>query len=332
MNKTTTRPLSLPTFDEQRIMEAVDEEVALQASRRAFRALAEGEVTLPRPLGMEIAGVRGEIHVKGAHLRGAPVFALKVATGFYDNVERGLPVGSGLFLVFDATTGFPRALLRDDGFLTDLRTGAAGALATSLLAPERVERLAVVGTGVQARFQLRAISRVVEIGEVRAWSPDPEHVRDYAREMEESLGLPVHGAGECRAAVEGADVVVTVTPARQPVVESRWVEDHATVVAVGSDGPDKQELDVDLLARADKVVVDHPEQCAELGELHHALAAGVLERGDVHATLGEVLTGRRAGREGRELVVCDLTGVGAQDAAVAEAAWERLSPGSSPDA
>jgi len=129
----------------------VGEAEALLAVEKAFRALAEGRVVQPPPLGMDLSRVRGEVHVKGAYLEGESVFAVKVASGFYLNPERGLPTGSGIVLVFDASTGFPLGILQDNGFLTELRTGAAGALAVRLLAPERSLRTAVLGAGSQAR-------------------------------------------------------------------------------------------------------------------------------------------------------------------------------------
>ncbi|HKJ92370.1 MAG TPA: hypothetical protein VJ957_04335, partial [Longimicrobiales bacterium] len=236
--------------EEDALRTHVREAEALEAVEAAFRALAEGRVRQPPPMGLEIPAARGEVHVKGAYLEGAPVFAIKVASGFYGNAERGLPTGSGLVLVFDAATGFPLALLRDNGYLTELRTGAAGALAARLLAPASLERVAVLGTGVQARFQLRAIAKVRRWQETVAWSPDPRHVAAYCDEMSEALAMPFRPAESAQAAVAGADLVVTVTPSRTPILEAAWLASHATVVAVGSDGPEKRELSVDVLARA----------------------------------------------------------------------------------
>lgn len=309
---------------EEELRSVATEAVALEAVERAFAALAAGRVRQPPPFSLELPEVRGEVHAKGAALEGAPIFALKVATGFYDNPARGLPTGSGLMLVFDAGTGFPLAVLEDGGYLTELRTGAAGALAVRLLAPERVERMAVIGTGVQARFQLRAIVGVREPEEVWAWSPEPGHVGAYCEEMEAELGLAVRAAVSAEEAVRGAGLVVTVTPARSPVVRAAWLRADATVVAVGSDGPEKQELEAEALARADKVITDLRDQCARMGELHHAVGAGLLATDDVYADLGELVLGEKPGREADELIVCDLTGVGAQDAALAEAVWARL--------
>ncbi|NNM06082.1 MAG: ornithine cyclodeaminase family protein, partial [Gemmatimonadetes bacterium] len=306
------------------LRELVGEDEALSAVETAFRALAEGRAVQPPPMGLDLDEVRGEVHVKGAYLHGEPVFAIKCASGFYNNAELGLPVGAGLVLVFDATTGFPLALLQDNAYLTEIRTGGAGALAVRLLAPERPLKTAVIGAGSQARYQLRAIRRVREIQELRAWSPIPEELASYVQEMGSTLGVPVSGAGTPGDAVQGADLVVTVTPAREPLLELGWLAKGATVVAVGSDGPEKQELAPEILAPPAKVVVDSRAQCLGLGETHHAVKAGVLRTEDIHGELGEVLLGLRPGREGDELIVCDLTGVGAQDAAMAGVVWGLL--------
>jgi ornithine cyclodeaminase len=138
------------------------------------------------------------------------------------------------------------------------------------------------------------------------------------------LGIPVRCTEEPWSAVAEADLVVTVTPAREPILRLDWLKRGATVVAVGSDGPDKQELDVEILGSAEKVVVDSRSQCLRLGETHHAVSSGVLSPDGIHGELGDVLLGTRSGREGEEMIVCDLTGVGAQDAAMAGAVWSRV--------
>jgi len=315
----------MKVFGEDQLREMVGEAEALAAVEVAFKALAEGRVIQPPPLGLDLKEVRGEVHVKGAYLQGESVFAVKFASGFYGNPERGLPVGAGLVLVFDATTGFPLALFEDNAYLTEIRTGAAGALAVRLLAPDRPLSVAVIGAGAQARYQLRAISQVRKLRELRAWSPFPEEVAAYVEEMASTLGIPVSGAGSPREAVEGADLVVTVTPSREPLLELDWLAKGATVVAVGSDGPGKQELAAEILGAPAKVVVDSLAQCVRLGETQHAVSGGNLAPEDIHAELGEVLLGMRPGREGDELIVCDLTGVGAQDAAMAGVVWDLLS-------
>ncbi len=309
---------------EQELRDVVDESMALDAAEHAFRALAEDRVEQPPPMGFDFPEASGEVHVKGAAIRGAPLFAVKLASGFYRNPEKGLPVSSGLVLVCDQTDGSPLAVFHDNAYLTELRTAAAGALAARLLAPDPIEKMAVLGTGAQARYQLRAISRVRPLRQVSAWSPHPERTKRYCDEMSESLGISFSPAGSAREAVRDASLVLTVTTAKKPLVEVDDISSGATVLAVGSDGPSKQELDARLVANADKLVVDRLSQCAGLGELHHALDAKLMSEDDVYAELGDIVIGRRPGREGDELIICDLTGVGAQDAAIAEVAWRAL--------
>ena len=319
-------------IEEHAIRAAVGPAEALVAAERAFRALGEGAAVQPAPLGLDVPPVEGEVHAKGAYLTGSEIFAIKIATGFYRNAARGLPSGAGLFLIFDATTGFPLALLRENGYLTDLRTGAAGALAARHLAPPHIGTVAVLGSGMQARLQLQCLRLVRRLDAVRAWSPTREHLERYCREMERELQVPVQAAESAERAVRGADLVITATPSRRPLVQAHWLARHATVIAVGADGPEKQELSAECLARATKVVADRTSQCLALGEIHHAVNAALLDPSRIYAELGEIVTGRKPGREADELIVCDLTGVGAQDAAIAEAAWRRLGEAQCADA
>jgi len=291
---------------------------AIREVREAFAKLARGEAVLPGVIGIDIPEHRAEVHVKGAYLKGAPYYSIKEAAGSWNNPAKGLPIGSGLVLVFDAETTFPRAILFDNGYLTDLRTGAAGAVAADLLAKRDIDRVGMVGVGYQGRYQLEALLQVRAPDRVIAVARDEAKVSAYCREMEAKHGVPVVPAKTVEQAVRGSDLVVTSTPATTPIVRADWVGPGMHITAVGSDGPDKQELEVAVLAKADKVVADRLEQCAALGEIHHALVAGALRREDVYAELGEIAAGIKRGRESdEEITIADLTGVGVQDAAVA---------------
>ena len=291
---------------------------ALDAVREAFVKLARGQALLPGVLGLDIRETRTEAHIKGAFLLGTPYFTVKAASGSYDNPTRGLPVSGGLVMVFDATTGLPRAILFDNGYLTDLRTGAAGALAADLLAKKEVDRVGIIGVGTQARYQLAALLGVRRLATVLAYGRSTAKAAAFAREVESRHGVRVTVAPTMEKAVRGSDIVITVTPATQPLVQADWVQDGTHITAVGADEAEKQELDVRVLQKADKVVADRLEQCLRLGEIHHAVEAGVFSKEDVYAELGEIAAGMKPGRESDdEITVADLTGVGIQDAAVA---------------
>jgi ectoine utilization protein EutC len=292
---------------------------ALAAVREAFVKLARGQATLPGVIGLDIPEHEGEVHVKGAYLHGSPYFSIKEAAGFYANARRGLPVGSGLVLVFDATTGRLAVLILDNGYLTELRTGAAGALAADLLARREVATVGIFGSGGQARYQLEALLGVRRPRRVLVHGRSADSVAAYAREMQERHGIAVAPVASAREAVVDSDLVITTTPSRSPILRAEWLRPGTHVTAVGADGPDKRELESAVLARADKVVADRLEQCLRLGEIHHAVADGTLSAAAIHGELGAIAAGLLSGRSSNdEITVADLTGVGVQDAAVAD--------------
>lgn len=295
---------------------------AVDSIEAAFAALTRGEARLPDAISLAFPEEHGDVHVKGAHLKNAPYFAFKIASGFYDNPRKGLSSAGGLMLVFDATTGFPVALLLDNGYLTSLRTGAAGAVAARYLSRSRLTKVAVIGAGTQGRFQVRALSVVRDVPNVFVWDCVPTYAEHYHREMTQELGVEVTVSPSIEAAVRGADLIVTVTPSRQPLVQADWLSPGVHINAVGSDEPEKQELDVSVLARADLIIADRLSQCLRFGEIHHAVQSGVIHADAVGGELGDVIAGHVRGRtDDQQITVCDLTGVGVQDAAIATLAY-----------
>jgi ectoine utilization protein EutC len=309
--------MEISILNEEEIRDLIGPAEAFHACREAFMKLARGEVIQPDVLSVEIPEHNGEVHAKGGYIRGARYFSIKVAAGFYDNAKLGLPTLSGAVWVFDASTGFLHAIFFDNGFLTNLRTAAAGAIAADLLARKTVRRVAVLGCGLQGRYQLEALFRVRQPESVIAYNRTLANAQAYAQAMQMKYGIPVAVSSNVRSAVEGADLVITATPVREPIVQEEWISPGTHITAVGSDMPEKQELDVALLQRS-KVVADRLAQCVTQGEIHHALKAGVLRIEDVYAELGEIAAGMKPGRTSEdEITIADLTGVGVLDAAVA---------------
>jgi alanine dehydrogenase len=310
-------------LSEQEVRELIDVTEAFDVCREAFIKLASGQVIQPDVMSFDFDEQDGDAHAKGGYLYGTPYYSVKVAAGFYRNPLKGLPVMSGAVWVFDVTTGFLRAVLLENGFLTNLRTGAAGAIAADLLAREDVRQVAVLGCGSQGKFQLEALLGVRQIKRIVAYSRTPTTAQQFVNEMETKYGLSGTIASSGREALEGADLVITATPSRTPIVASEWIAAGTHITAVGSDLPEKQELDVKLLGRA-TVVADRLEQCVRQGEIHHALAAKTLCVEQVHAELGEIVSGMKRGRASlEEITIVDLTGVGALDAAVANVVAEK---------
>ena len=302
-------------LSESEIRGLVDARTARAAIEDAFRALHRGEATLASVISLPFGGPEGVAHIKAGHLHDDGVWTVKVSTDF-DPGDGGATRHSGLMLVISANDGALVGVLSDNGFLTELRTGAAGAVAADLLARHDVTTAAIVGAGSQARYQLEALLQVRSIDSVRVASRSPGRARTFVEEVE-SLGLSGSLCDSVQEAVRGAGIVITTTPSTAPLLEASWLDAGTHVTAVGSDEPSKQELFPDVLARAGVVAVDDRRQAASFGELHHAIEAGARTEDDV-VTLGELLDGVAPGRVGdEEITVADLTGVGVQDAAIA---------------
>ncbi|MCF8500350.1 MAG: ectoine utilization protein EutC [Rhodospirillum sp.] len=297
---------------------------AIDCVERAFAALAGGKVVMPPILSMAIADHNGEVDVKTAYVPGVEGFAIKISPGFFDNPKIGLPSTSGLMVLFSVRTGQVEALLLDNGYLTDVRTAAAGAVAARHLAREDARTACVLGTGLQARLQLKALSLVRPLTSATLWGRDPAKAAALAALLTEELGFPVFPTSDPASAVPEADVVLTTTPATTPLLKADWLRPGQHVTAMGSDQHGKNELEPACLARADLYVPDRRAQTEVLGELRAALAAGVVPVDKAFPELGDNVAGTAPGRLGpNDLTLCDLTGTGVQDTAIATFARER---------
>jgi alanine dehydrogenase len=263
------------------------------------------------------------VKAAGLRLPGRAYFAAKTNANFPGNRERfGLPTIQGIVLLFDAEDGVPLAVL-DSIQITILRTGAATAVAATRLARIESRTATDVGCGEQGRVQLAALLEVLPIEQVFVSDADPDRARRFAEERSRELSISVEAAPDLPAAVRSSDVCVTCTPSRAPLVWNDDVRDGTFLAAVGADSAEKQELDPRILARA-KVVVDSLEQCVGIGELHHAIAAGLVTNADVHAELADLVGGRRPGREtAEEVTIFDSTGTALEDVAAAAAVYEK---------
>lgn len=294
-------------------------ETCIAAVEDAFRRHGLRDAQPPGILGFPADG--GGFHIKAGRLGGG--FAAKINANFPGNPARhGLPTVQGVIALFDAGTGAPLALM-DSMEITTLRTGAATAVAAAHLAAEDATVATIVGCGVQGRVQLRAIAAVRPIARAWAVDADPGRASSFAAEMSAALAIDVRRAPDLAAAARASDIVVTCTPSRRAFLGPDHVRPGALVAAVGADNEEKQELEPALLAGS-TVVTDVLEQCATIGDLHHALDAGLMTRERVHAELGEIVAGRKAGRRSAdEVIVFDSTGMALQDVAAAAAVYQR---------
>jgi ornithine cyclodeaminase/alanine dehydrogenase-like protein (mu-crystallin family) len=302
-------------LNEAEIRDLVDARMARPAIEGAFRALHRGEATLANVISLPFRDPEGVAHIKAGHLHDDAVWTVKVSTDI-DPGDGGATRHGGLMLVVSAIDGSLVGVLVDNGFLTELRTGAAGAVAANLLARRDVTTAAIIGAGSQARYQLEALRQVRSIERVQVASRSPDRARTFVDEIV-NLGLSARLCDSVQDAVRGAGIVITATPSTVPLVEADWLDAGTHVTAVGSDEPNKQELAPEVLARASVLAVDDRRQAASFGELHRAIEAGLRTEEDT-VTLGEVLEGVAPGRlSDNDITVADLTGVGVQDAAIA---------------
>jgi ornithine cyclodeaminase/alanine dehydrogenase-like protein (mu-crystallin family) len=310
------------TFGPAEIRDAVGLAELIEPVARALAEFSQGRGETPIVV-FAPAGQDGDVHVKSAWLPGMPVFTVKVAAWFAARATAGRPAHSGFIAVLDAATGDLRALLRDDHHLTDLRTAAAGAVAARLLARSDARTVGVLGTGTQAYLQVLAARAVRPIDTVLIWGRNRDAARRLAARLPE---MSVVVAAEPESAVRRADIVVTATSSRQPILHGRWLAPGQHVTAIGADDPGKAELDPDCFARADLLAVDSRRDTPRIaGDLRAAIGAHALQADDIHAELGELVLGRHPGRtDDTQLTVAKLIGLGVQDLVTAEIALRRL--------
>ena len=297
---------------------------AITCIEQGFAALAGGKVIMPPILTLMVPDHNGEVCVKTAYLPDVESFAIKMSPGFFDNPKLGLPSTSGLLVLFSSTTGVLEALLLDNGYLTDVRTAAAGAVAAQHLAREDATRACVIGAGVQARMQLKALTLVRPIASAVIWARDAGKADATATSLRAELGIDVTVSTDIESAVRLADIVVTTTPSDRPLVMGDWLQPGQHITAMGSDQEHKVELDPTCLAKATRYVPDSQAQCAIKGELRSALAVRVFGPARVFSDLGDIVSGIAQGRASEiDITIADLTGTGVQDTAIATLARQR---------
>jgi ornithine cyclodeaminase len=320
-------------FSPAAIRRAVDLTDLIEPVAKAFadfsQGLGEAPITTFAP-----AGEDGDVHVKSAWMSGRAYFTVKVATWFAARAADGRTAGSGFIAVNDATTGDLLAILQDEGHLTDIRTAAAGAVATRMLAREDATTVAVLGTGAQAYLQVLAVCAIRPIETVLIWGRRAGAARTLAEAIRtREPGLTVSVVDQPEQAVRRADTVITATGSRQPVLHGSWLRPGQHVTAVGADDPEKAELDPACFERADLVVVDSREGTPGIaGDLRRAIDAGALTETDIHGEVGELVLGKRSSRQhASQITVAKLIGFGFQDLAAAEVALPRLLRDHAPD-
>jgi alanine dehydrogenase len=281
---------------------------------RAYKAFNSDQVVQPGYVGIHLPSPRGEIDFKLGYFTANEVISMKASSGgFGDNpAVHGLPTNMGTILLFDARTCALMCVM-DGSLLTGLRTGASGAVSVKALARKNAKKITSIGTGIQARMQIRAINEVMKIEAIHAWDGNPEALRQYKTDIEAEFGIPVVMASSKKEAVGQADILITTTRGKGPLVEAAWVRPGTHIVAIGTDQQGKQELEPEIFRNA-KIVNDSIEQCIEKGETWHPLDQKIIAKSDIHGEIGEILLGKKPGRENdEEITIFDSTGMAIQD-------------------
>ena len=309
-------------LDRRTVAELLSLDDCIAAVEAAFAANARGETLAPGLLHGD--GVGGEYHIKAGGLRAPrPVYACKVNSSFFQNrATNGLPNIQGLILLYDATDGRPLAVI-ESAEITIKRTGAATAVAARYLAKADARVATIIGAGNQGAIQLEALTRVRRLEKVFVCDLDPSITAAFAARVGEKLHLDVQARTDRAAATRESDVVITCTPSKRWHLGRDMISAGTFVAGVGADSADKQELEPTLLAHA-SVVTDLTEQCAHVGDLHHAIVAGLMRATDVRGQLGDVIIGKVPGRrDDREIIIYDATGTALQDVAAAALVYEK---------
>lgn len=292
----------------------IDRDSVFEAVEAGYRSFNSGLVVQPDFMAVTLPGTHEGIDFKGGLDMGGGYISIKASSGGYDNNPKlGLPRGMNTVMLFEANTSALRCIM-DGTWITNMRTAAAGAISVKYLARENAEKLCIIGAGKQARNQLLAIMRVRNLTEVRVWDAMPEFLDAYVKEMKEETGLNILKCATAEEAVRSVDIVVTVTRGHSgPIVKKEWLKPGTHIVAVGSDMPDKQELEADIFAGA-KVVNDSIGLCIKSGETHNAVREGIIKPEDIHAEIGEIILGKKTGRENaEEITIFDTVGMAIQD-------------------
>jgi ornithine cyclodeaminase len=300
-----------------RIRATITPATLIESQELGFVAYSEGRLVVP-PVGhLCFEDPPGDCHIKFGHIATDDLFVVKVATGFYLNPEAGLPSGNGLILVFSKRTGRPEALLLDQGYLTDIRTAAAGAIAAKYLAPREVKAIGIIGTGTQARLQIDMLQHVTSCRRAFVWGRNRARAEKYRLDLA-GTGFSIEIAESVAQLAETCNLIVTTTASRAPLLYAGHVRPGTHITAVGADGGGKQELDPEVFHKADICVVDSISQCRDYGDASFALKQGLLEPERL-IELGTVIKNPSLGRSGTDQIsIADLTGVAVQDIQIAK--------------
>ena len=284
----------------------------------AFKSLALEKTTMPPILRLDIKKYHGESDVKAAYIEGLDSYAIKVASGFFNNPKLGLPSSNGLMILLDSKTGVLKSVLLDKGYLTDVRTAIAGAIAAKHLSNPESSNVGIIGAGIQAKMQLEALLLVRNIKSAYVWSRNSKKTNTFVENLKGKINIKINACESPEETVNSSEILITTTPSKSPIIKSEWLKKGLHITAMGSDAEMKNELDPKIIKECDFYIPDSQSQTSILGELNHAIKAGLISVEKKYKDLGSIIINPNLGRRnGNDVTVADLTGTGVQDTAIA---------------
>jgi len=305
------------------IMDVLKSLQPIKEIEEGFVAYSEGKAVIP-PVGeMLFKDPPGDTHIKYGYLVDDDYYVIKIASGFFESPSSSRYTSDGLILLFKKGTGELACALLDECLLTNVRTAAAGAVSAKYLAPKNVDRIGILGAGTQGRMQVEYLAPVIDCKDIMVWGLNRDELDNYKKDME-PLGYRIQTTLNPEDIADSCNLIVTATPSKSPLLSADKIRKGTHITAMGSDTPEKNELDPKILQKADIVVADSISQCLLRGEIHHALKAGVLERERI-VELGNVIAKPELRRISEEqITIADLTGVAVQDIQIAKAVFHAL--------
>ena len=284
----------------------------------AFKSLALEKTTMPPILRLDIKKYHGESDVKAAYIEGLDSYAIKVASGFFNNPKLGLPSSNGLMILLDSKTGVLKSVLLDKGYLTDVRTAIAGAIAAKHLSNPESSNVGIIGAGIQAKMQLEALLLVRNIKSAYVWSRNSKKTNTFVENLKGKINIKINACESPEETVNSSEILITTTPSKSPIIKSEWLKKGLHITAMGSDAEMKNELDPKIIKECDFYIPDSQSQTSILGELNHAIKAGLISVEKKYKDLGSIIINPNLGRRNsNDVTVADLTGTGVQDTAIA---------------
>ena len=295
----------------QEILNEADPQALIACIEKAFVGFSS-KASVIAPVGtLTFNEPPGDMHFKSGYFLDEDHYVVKIASGFYKNPELGLPSSNGLNLMFNQNTGTLETILLDEGLLTDTRTALAGAVAAKHLAPKVVHRIGIIGTGIQAKLQLKYLKHIIDCNKVMVWGRSATKLEIFKTEME-THGFEIETTQDADAVAQSCQLIVTTTPTTMPILSSNAIQEGTHITAVGADTEGKQELDIEILQRASLIVTDSNNQCITHGEIHKAVRLKAIDLNKIEE-LGDLIGLKKFQRKPTDITVADLTGIATQD-------------------